>query len=175
MKEHVQQNSITARDICCIAINLFHAEAIVGQLIADEFASDTISLLFAQRDEKTFVNEMNKPSPVTATGSVLPGGLGDLGTLAAVMILGHGRVVGAGPMVATLSNSFSNASIGLAGKLVAAGIAEFPAEYYESNIKAGNVFLSVQSADAQGSERAKEIFSRFEAEHISTSAAPVCA
>ena len=80
---------------------------------------------------------------------------------------GVGPFIAAGPIVAALSGVAIGAAIGgIAGTLIGQGIPEFVAKRYEGKIKEGNILISVHTEDDAEIQRAKEIFSKADAQDI---------
>jgi hypothetical protein len=159
--------------IFSIAINLFHAEAMVGQLIAEGCSIHSISLVLCYKDvRRDFIHELNNtPERITTragAGSVLPGILEGLGPLS-VVIGGPVSLIAAGPVVTTLNGRlFNEGGNCIAGSLAGLGMREFQAECYEVKIKEGNILVCVDPQDGGESQRALQIFERFAADDVST-------
>ena len=58
---------------------------------------------------------------------------------------------------------------GLTGALIGMGIPEYEAKRYEGKVKDGNILMSVHTEDSKERDRAKEIFVKGGAKHISYS------
>ena len=116
------------------------------------FPADAISILTPEREETGIRVEV----PGTAAGrdasaGALIGGLlgsavGWLGALGALAIPGIGPVVGAGALVAMLGGTAVGASVGaLGGALVALGVREEVAAWYEQELGRGGSLVAVEA------------------------------
>ena len=107
-----------------IVINLFHAEAMVCQLIMEGFSIHAASLLLAHKNGKPdFMNELNAATPNGlargGVGGILDGSLAGLGEVCALEIPGKGSYLAVGPIMSALSGSFNLGGSGLSDTLVA--------------------------------------------------------
>lgn len=158
--------------VCSLAINLFHAEAMVAQVILEGFSILAVSLLLVHKDgRKDFVNQLNAGTAKGGVGCVLDGALGGMGEVCALEIPGSGTYVGVGPTISALShNSFKTRGSGLCETLEASlGLPHFEAECYAEKIRNGSILVCIQAQDEQESHRAAQIVGRYEAENIATS------
>jgi hypothetical protein len=161
-----------------IAINLFHAEAMIGQLIMEGFSIHAVSLFLAHKNEKRdFMKELNaetsKGIARGGIGSMLDGSLAGLGEVCALEIPGKGSYMAVGPIMSALSGSFLKVGgNGLSDTLVALlGVLPPVAQCYEEAIRSGSILVCVQADDVRECERAAQVFQRYQAGYISTSSA----
>jgi hypothetical protein len=151
------------------------AEEIVADLKNAMFSSNEVSVLFPdQQGTRDFAHEQHTKAPEGAAtgagaGTLLGGTLGWLAGVGALAIPGLGPFIAAGPILAALSGAAVGAAVGGAtGALVGLGIPEYEAKLYEGKLKSGNILISAHAEDGERLKRAKEIFERRGAEHIST-------
>ena len=151
------------------------AEQTVERLQRAGFSSSDISILLPDtHGNRDFghVKATKAPEGATAggvTGGVTGGVLGLLAGIGALAIPGLGPFIAAGPIMAALSGaSIGAATGGLVGALVGMGIPEIEAKRYENKLRDGNYLVSVDVADGDEEDRAKEIFKSLGAEDIST-------
>jgi hypothetical protein len=162
--------------VCSLAINLFHAEAIVAQLMVEGFSIRAVSLLLVHKDgRKDFVNQLNDASPNGANrgglGCILDGALAGLGEVCALEIPGNGTYMGVGPTIAALSATvFGTRGSSLCHALASSlALPQFEAECYAEKIRAGSVLICIQTENEGETYRAAQIVERYEAEYIATS------
>jgi hypothetical protein len=153
------------------------AEMIVKQLQATGFSVDEISALLPDnKGTLAFAHEQHTKAPEGAAagagaGGVLGGTLGVLAGIGALAIPGLGPFIAAGPIMAGLSGIAAGAAVGgFTGALVGMGIPEFEAKMYESQLKAGNILISVHTEDGDTRKRAIEVFKRAGVKDVSTQA-----
>jgi hypothetical protein len=104
-----------------------------------------------------------------ATGGAIGGTIGLLAGIGALAIPGLGPFIAAGPIMAALSGAAAGATAGgLAGALIGLGIPEYEAKQYETKVKGGNILISVHTDDGAERSRAKEVYTRNQAEDIAT-------
>jgi len=163
------------RAVICIIPTAAQAERVVEDLRDAGFKSDSISVLFPDKQgTRDFAHEQNTKAPEGAAtgagaGGVLGGTLGWLVGIGSLAIPGVGPFIAAGPILAALSGAAVGAAVGgLTGALVGMGIPEYEAKQYEGKIKDGNILLSVHTDDSDQRALAKEIFEKAGAEHIKT-------
>jgi hypothetical protein len=164
-----------------IAINLFHAEAMIGQLMMEGFSIHAVSLLLAHKNGKRdFMNELNAETrhgiARGGVGCILDGSLAGLGEVCALGIPGKGSYMAVGPIMSALSGSFlSRGGIDLSDTLVALlGVPATVAQCYEQSIRGGCILVCIQADDMRECERAAQVFQRYEAGYITTSSAAAC-
>jgi len=151
------------------------AETIVQDLQAAGFRSADISVLFPDTNgTKAFAHEQHTKAPLGAAagasaGGILGGTLGVLAGVGALAIPGLGPFIAAGPIMAGLSGIAAGATVGgFTGALVGMGVPEFEAKMYETQLKAGNILISVHTDDGNEKKRALEIFKRAGVKDAST-------
>ena len=164
-----------SKAIFCIANSNDQASRIVDNLRAGGFSSNDISVLFPDKTStKNFAHEKNTKAPEgatvgTGTGAAIGAAFGWLLGIGALAIPGVGPFIAAGPIMAALSGAAVGGAVGgIAGALIGMGIPEFEAKRYEGRIKSGNILISVHSASAVQTAKAKEIFEKAGAEDITT-------
>lgn len=140
------------------------AERVLGALTQAGFLASDVSVLFPDtRGTHDFAHEKHTKAPEGAiagvgAGSVVGGTLGLLAGLGAIAIPGIGPFLAAGPILSLLSGAAAGAAVGgIVGALVGIGIPEIEAKQYAGKIKDGNVLLSVHTANADATDRAKNI------------------
>jgi len=166
---------MSKKSVFCIATSRSQADQIVGQLKSSNFSNNDISVLFPDKDTtRDFAHEKNTKAPEGAvtgasTGGVIGGALGWIAGIGALAIPGVGPFIAAGPIMAALSGIAIGAAVGgIAGGLIGLGIPEIEAKRYEGKVKAGNILISVHTADSAEITRAKDIFTKAGAEDICT-------
>ncbi|HTI69066.1 MAG TPA: DUF3341 domain-containing protein [Candidatus Limnocylindria bacterium] len=166
---------MSKKSVFCIATSNSQAETIVDQLKAARFSNNDISVLFPdKKSSRDFAHEKNTKAPEGAvtgagTGGVIGGALGWIAGIGALAIPGVGPFIAAGPIMAALSGAAVGAALGgIAGGLIGLGIPEIEAKRYEGKVKAGNLLISVHTADSEEIKRAKDIFTKAGAEDICT-------
>ena len=166
---------MSKQSVFCIASSIGQAEQIVNQLKDAHFSNNDISVLFPDKGTtRHFAHEKNTKAPEGAitgagTGGAVGGALGWIVGIGALAIPGVGPFIAAGPIMAALSGAAIGATVGgVAGGLIGMGIPELEAKRYEGRIKDGNILISVHSEDSAETKRAKEIFTRAQAQDICT-------
>jgi hypothetical protein len=151
------------------------AESLVSQLRAAGFSNQDISVLLSDPNQtRDFAHSKATKAPEGATaggvtGGVIGGILGWLAGAGALVIPGLGPLIAAGPIMGALGGAAVGGAVGgITGVLVGMGIPEYEAKLYEGKVREGRALLSVHTEDADEKDRAKEIFERGGAEHIST-------
>jgi hypothetical protein len=123
---------------------------------------------------RDFAHEKNTKAPEgiatgASAGGVLGGALGWVAGIGALAIPGVGPFIAAGPIIAALSGAAVGAAVGgIAGGLIGLGIPEIEAKRYEGKIKQGNLLISVHTEDSDEITKAKDIFTKADAEDICT-------
>src|SRR5262247_3894905 len=160
-----------AQAVFCLAQTEAQAIAIVNQLKAAGFSPNDISVLFPDKSgTRDFAHEQHTKAPEGAaagagTGGILGGALGWLVGIGALAIPGLGPFIAAGPIMAALSGAAAGAALGgISGAVIGMGIPEYEAKRYEGKVKDGNILISVHTDDSTERARAKDIFTRAEAE-----------
>ncbi len=90
-----------------------------------------------------------------------------LASIGALPIPGVGRLIAAGPLLATLTGIAATAAVGIGGALVCLGVPETAAKLYDNRISAGDILISVHAETAKQMEKAKEVLESANAEDIS--------
>lgn len=155
--------------------NQTSVETAVSALRTAGFSNNDISVLFPSTDStKEFAHEKSTKAPEGAsagagTGALLGGGLGWLVGIGALAIPGLGPFIAAGPIMAALAGAGVGGAVGgLTGALIGMGIPEYEAKRYEGRVKDGGLLLSVHSANADETKRAKAILEQTGAQDISS-------
>jgi hypothetical protein len=134
------------------------AEEVVRTLQENGFAKDDISVLLASR--KGGIDRRERRARTLAAS--LPIGMafgGVTGVVLGLLESGAGLVVGAGAMLAALEGADASIAVGtVSGALVALGIPEVEARYYEARMKRGDLLVSVQAERDGDIARAERIF-----------------
>jgi len=164
---------MSKKSVFCIASTREQADRIVDQLKAASFSNNDISVLFPDKGtSRDFAHEKNTKAPEGAvagasTGGVVGGALGWIVGIGALAIPGVGPFIAAGPILAALSGAAIGAAAGgIAGGLIGLGIPELEAKRYEGKVKEGNILLSVHTENSDEIDRAKDIFTKFEARDV---------
>jgi hypothetical protein len=164
-----------AKAVFCIATNLLQAESIVQQLAhagsqrmtfpcstrtRAEHMSLRTNTARRRRRERLRVPERGAYSGVRWDGSLVQ---------AHSRFRALDRFIAAGPILAALSGAaIVGAMGGLTGALLGMGQPEFEATRYAGKLVAGNFLISVHTEDSDERSRAKEIFRRAGADHVSS-------
>jgi hypothetical protein len=164
---------MSRKSVFCIATSRFQADQIVDHLKLANFSNNDISVLFPdQGTTRDFAHEKSTKAPEGAltgagTGGVIGGTLGWIAGIGALAIPGVGPFIAAGPIMAALGGLAVGATLGgIAGGLLGLGIPEIEAKRYEGKVKAGNLLISVHTANSEEITRAREIFNQAGAEDI---------
>jgi hypothetical protein len=163
--------------VFCIADSASQAAGIVDALRASGFLGNDISALLPDNQgTRDFAHDKATKAPEGAAtgataGGILGGALGWLVGIGSLAIPGLGPFIAAGPIMAALGGAAVGAATGgLAGTLIGLGMPEYEAKLYESKIRSGNILISVHTEDGNQRRAAKEIFERYRAHDIATSA-----
>src|SRR5580693_4420535 len=166
---------MSMKSVFCIATNRDQADQIVDRLKNAGFSNNDISVLFPDKDTtRDFAHEKSTKAPEgiatgAGTGGVVGGALGWLAGIGALAIPGAGPFIAAGPILAALSGAAMGATVGgIAGGLIGLGIPELEAKRYEGKIKQGSLLISVHTENSDEISKAKDIFTKADAEDICT-------
>ena len=166
---------MSKKSVFCIASSRAQADHIVDCLKGANFSNNDISALFPDKGTShDFAHEKSTKAPEGAvtgagTGGVIGGALGWIVGIGALAIPGVGPFIAAGPIIAALSGVAIGATVGgIAGALIGLGIPEIEAKRYEGKIKEGNILISVHTENSDEIKRAKEIFTKADAQDICT-------
>jgi hypothetical protein len=161
--------------IFCVAASHAQAAEILENLRAAGFSNEAISAMWPDNGgAQYFGHEKHTKAPEGAaagagTGGILAGALGWFVGIGALVIPGAGPFIAAGPLMAALSAAALGAALGgVTGALIGMGIPEWEARRFEGKIKEGNILISVQLANHQQMDTARQIFERCGAHDIST-------
>jgi hypothetical protein len=152
--------------------NELQADEILNQLKLAGFSSNAVSVLVPS-GTRDLGHEAHTKAPEGATagagtGGVLGGAIGWLAGIGALAIPGLGPFIAAGPIMAALGGAAVGAAVGgVTGALVGMGIPEYEAKLYEDKIREGNILISVHTENGDERRRAREIFERAGAQHVS--------
>lgn len=157
----------THRLVLGVATSHAQAETIVADLHASGFGNNHISVLFPNaKITRDFAFEQHTKAPEGAlagvgAGGMMGGTIGLLVGLGALVIPGIGPILAAGPLVAFLTGAAAGATVGgIAGGLIGLGIPEIEAKRFETEIKSGNILISVHAENNGQRATAKEVFER---------------
>ena len=155
---------------CSTVVGVFngHVEAdkAIDALGKAGFRSDQIGLVTRDETDETVVKKKGKAESNIGTGATIGlaagasiGGLVGLGVLAGVIPV-IGPAIAAGTLATILSNAAGGAALaGLSGALIGWGVPEEHARYYETQLRAGRVIVTVHAADR--CDEARTILERF--------------
>src|SRR5471030_2036894 len=143
---------------CTTIVGVFNGRAEADRAVADlskaGFTAAQIGLMTRDQEGKAVVTHegdtesnigMGAAAGIAAGAGV--GGLVGLGVLAGVIPV-VGPAIAAGTLATILSNAAGGAAIaGLSGALIGWGIPEEHAKYYEGQLHAGRVIVTVQAGD----------------------------
>jgi len=152
--------------------NELQADEILNQLKLAGFSSNDVSVLVPS-GTRDLAHEAHTKAPEGATagagtGGVLGGAIGWLAGIGALAIPGLGPFIAAGPIMAALGGAAVGAAVGgVTGALVGMGIPEYEAKLYEDKVREGNILISVHTENGDERRRAREIFERAGAQHVS--------
>src|SRR5271170_3424960 len=142
-----------------------NVESGVDGLKSAGFSNRDISVLFPQSaGSKDFAHEKGTKAPEGATagagtGVILGGTMGWLLGICALAIPGLGPFIAAGPIMAMLSGAAIGGGVGgVVGGLIGWGIPEYEAKRYETNLRQGNILLSVHARTAEEAKKVEAIF-----------------
>jgi hypothetical protein len=154
----------TSTTVVGVFNNRTDAERAIEELGRAGFTSGQIGMM-SQAPEPDAATPPNVETDQVATGALVGvaagagiGGLVGLGVLAGVVPI-VGPAIAAGTLGTLISNAAGGAAIvGVSGALIAWGVPEDHAKFYESQLKAGRVIVSVTTADH--CEKARTILER---------------
>lgn len=151
--------------VFCIVPTEEHACVIVDALKIAGFQSRDISALLPDVTGSTSIAYKNDTkaaegvSTGAGTGALLGGALGWLTGIGALAIPGLGAFIAAGPIMAMLSGAAVGGGMGgMVGGLIGWGIPEYEAQQYETNLREGNILLSVHARNKEEAKNAEAIF-----------------
>jgi Heat induced stress protein YflT domain len=156
--------------------NRTSADDAIDALCKAGFGKDQIGVVTRDEEGKTVIQkkgetEAKKISSGATAGLVAGAGIGGLvglGVLAGVIPV-IGPAIAAGTLGTILSNAAGGAAIaGLSGALIGWGVPEEHAKFYDGELHAGRVIVTVQSADR--SKEARSILDDHGAYHHSSAA-----
>lgn len=157
------------------ATNREQTETIVERLHQAGFSYQDISVVFLNQDttrDFALQNSTKAPEGIAtgaSAGGVIGGTLGLLAGIGALAIPGLGPFIAAGPIMATLSGAAIGATVGgITGGLIALGMPEYEAKFYEGKVKEGNILLAVHTETAEQIGWATDILQRGGVDNIST-------
>ena len=153
---------MSQRSVFCIASSRGRADRIVHQLKEAGFTNQDISALFLDQH----AGEQRAPGrKAAASAGAIRGVMGWIAGVGRVVIPGVDPLIAAGPMAAALGEVTVG---GVAGGLIDFGIPSVEARCYEARILDGAFLISIQSANPDQSDQAREIFAAEGAENICT-------
>ena len=148
------------------------ADEILNRLKLAGFSTNDVSILVPS-GTRDLAHEAHTKAPEGATtgagtGGVLGGALGWLVGIGAIAIPGLGPFIAAGPIMAALSGAAIGAAVGgITGALAGMGVPAYEAKLYEDKVREGSILISVHTENADERSRAREIFQRAGAHHVS--------
>ncbi len=148
------------QSIFAVAISERQALQIETRLTEAGFSNDEISALIPDT------------SPDGSSGGVLGGAMDLLASIGALAVPGVGRLIAAGPILATLTGIAATAAVGIGGALVSLGVSETVAKHYESRISGGDILISVHAATAKQVEKARKVLESANAQDIAVALVP---
>jgi len=155
--------------------NRQEAETVLERLKIAGFASDDVSMLFADTSgtrDFALKHETKAPEGATTgggTGFVVGGVLGWLAGIGTLAIPGLGPFIAAGPIMAALSGAAVGTAVGgIAGALIGMGLPEFEAKRFESKVKEGRILVSVHTESSENADRVEQILKECRAEDVAT-------
>ncbi len=162
--------------VFCIVPTEERASTIVDALKLAGFQTKDVSALLpdAYGSQNVAYNNNTKAaegiSTGTGTGAMLGGALGWLTGIGALAIPGLGAFIAAGPIMALLSGAAIGGGVGgLVGGLLGWGIPEYEAKRYETDLREGNILLSVHTRTSDEAKKAEAIFKDLGAHDIKRS------
>lgn len=165
--------------IFAVAVSEGQALQIERKLTEAGFLNDSISALIPDRDtlfpvadtSRAVGNGIKKTGG--STGGVLGGAIDLLAGIGELAIPGVGRLIAAGPLLATLNVIAAGAAVvGIGGALVGLGLPETAAKHYESRISGGDILISVNADTAKQMEKARKVLESTNAEDIAIALVP---
>jgi hypothetical protein len=149
------------------------AEAGVDAIIKRGYTRDDISVLMsdATRNKEFAIQTRSHAADGLGIGGALGGAVGAvLAAIAAVgttLFLPGINLVIAGPIAAALAGAGAGgATGGLIGALIGAGIPEYRAKVYDSEIRGGGILIGVESRSDEEVERLEELLGELGAENV---------
>jgi hypothetical protein len=168
---------------CSTVVGVFaersEADRAIDDLVKAGFRNDQIGVVMCAPQEKTAVENKGEAETHAGSGAVAGavagagiGGLVGLGVLAGVIPV-IGPAIAAGTLATILTNAAGGAAIaGLGGALIGWGIPEEHAKYYDSQLEAGRVVVTVHAGDRCDSARTiLESHGGYNHESVATSSA----
>lgn len=153
---------MSQRSVYCIASSRGRADRIVHDLKDADFPSTEVSALFLEQNAG---EEPASGRKASGPADAIRGVMGWIAGGGRVVIPGVDPLIAAGPVAAALGGATAG---GVAGGLMDFGIPPAEARCYEGRIKDGAFLISIQSANPDRGDRAREIFTAEGAEHICT-------
>ena len=149
---------------CSTVVGVFNersaADRAIDDLIQSGFRNDQIGVVTRDPQGKTVVKNQGEAETHSGEGGVVGaiagagiGGLVGLGVLAGVIPV-IGPAIAAGTLATILTNAAGGAAIaGLSGALIGWGIPEEHAKYYDGQLQAGRIVVTVHAEDRCDSAR----------------------
>jgi len=162
------------KSVYAIAVSERQAVQIEENLTKAGFSNDEISALIPDKDATPdFAHDAPIKGYPRGNGGVLGEALELLASIGALAIPGVGRLIAAGPLLATLSAVAAGAAVvGLSGVLVGLGIPEIAAKRYEHRMAEGDILISVNAETPEQVKKAKEVLETAHAEDIAVTSVP---
>ncbi|MES2658003.1 MAG: hypothetical protein V4689_05265 [Verrucomicrobiota bacterium] len=156
---------MNSQSVYAIAVSEGQALEIELSLTEAGFSNDEISAIIPDNDcPLTLMEPGGQPA---STGGVLGAALDLIASIGELAIPGVGRLIAAGPLLATLNAVAAGAAVfGIGGALVGLGVPETAAKRYESRIAGGDILISVHAETANQVKKAKAVLESAHAEDI---------
>ena len=151
------------------------AEAAVDAIMKHGFSRDDISVLMsdATRNKEFALQTRTHAADGLGIGGAIGGAVGAV--LAAIVAVGTTlflpgiNLVIAGPIAAALAGAGAGgATGGLIGALIGAGIPEYRAKVYDSEIRGGGILIGVEARTDEEVESLEELLTDLGAQHVRT-------
>lgn len=162
---HNRKSHMPNASVFCLAASQSQADVIVMRLRTAGIANGAISVLLPdpQAPDQSAPCRTTMGSEGAATGAgaggVVGGTLGLLAGIGAISLPGIGPLIAAGPIIAAISGAAVGAAVGgIAGGLIGLGMPEYDALEYESQVRGGNILISVHAESPAEVRGVKEIF-----------------
>jgi hypothetical protein len=164
-----------ARLVTGLFKNKVAAEAAVDAILKNGFTRDDISVLMsdATRNKEFALQTRSHAADGLGIGGAIGGAVGAV--LAAIVAVGTTlflpgiNLVIAGPIAAALAGAGAGgATGGLIGALIGAGIPEYRAKVYDSEIRGGGILIGVEARTDEDVDRLEDLLSDLGAQHVRT-------
>jgi len=153
--------------------NRVAAEAAVDAIIKRGYTRDDISVLMsdATRSKEFALQTKSHAADGAGIGGAVGGAVGAV--LAAIVAVGTTiflpgiNLVIAGPIAAALAGAGAGAATGgVIGALIGAGIPEYRAKVYDTELRSGGILVGVEARSDEEVDRLEELLEDVGAEHV---------